>query len=125
MTEPLRYPITKEWCERVRQALEAKGRGAMSRLCDELGIPTPTLSELLTGAPETSPHVEAIHAYLGWSPPLPPTAALDAGETVNGYMRMSADEKRLMDAAYEVVRGFKGEQAKRALVELLRLCRSY
>ncbi len=30
-----------------------------------------------------------------------------------------------MDCTYEVVRGYKGDQAKRALIELLRLCGSY
>lgn len=125
MTEPLRYPVTKEWIERVRQVLEQKGRGASAKMADELGITRAVLSELLAGEYDTSPHVEAIHRYFGWSPPLPPTAALDAGTGINGYMRLSAADRRLADTAVEVLLGVKGEQAKRALVELLGLCRSY
>lgn len=124
-SEPLRYPITKEWRERVREKLDTQGRGSHFRLCEEIGISKSVLSQMLNGELDTSPHVEAIHAYFGWSPPLPPTAALDSGETVNAYMRMTPEQRMLMDTASSVLRGVQGEQAKRALVELLRLCRSY
>lgn len=125
MTRQLRYPVTPEWAERVREALTRDGRGGMSKLAETLGIHRSELSEVLACHRETSDQVEAIHAYFGWAPPLPPTAALDAGDTLNGYMRLERAERDLLDTAYQVLRGVQGEQAKRALVELLRLCRSY
>jgi hypothetical protein len=121
--ENLRFPVTSDWCERVRASL--RGRGAMAKLADHVKLSRSQLSELLAGRYDTSDMVAPIHAYLGWPPPLSPTQALDAGDAVTGYASMPATHRTLIDTAVSVLRGVQGEQAKRALTELLQLCRSY
>ena len=123
MSEALRYPVTADWCDRVRVALKA--RGAMAKLSVHLKLPRSQLSELLAGAYATSDLVGPIHAYLGWPEPLPPTAILDAGDTFTGFATLPAKERELAAIAIGALRGFHGEQAKRAVAELLQLCRSY
>jgi hypothetical protein len=124
MSEPaLRYPVTADWSERVRAAL--KEHGAMARLAEHLRVPRSEVSEMLAGNRATSDLVAPIHAYLGWPPPLPPTAVLDAGEGFAAMGSLPKNERVLLETAASVLRGVHGDQAKRALMELLQLCRSY
>lgn len=117
---PLPYPVTREWCERVREALEAKGRGSQSRLAEFLGVSTSRLAETLQCKYETSDLVAPIHEFFGWVPPLPPTASLDAGVLIHGYERMTKQQREFLDEAAAILEGKSGDQARKALVEMLK-----
>jgi hypothetical protein len=116
----LPYPVTKEWCERVREALDARGRGTQARLAEHLKVSTGMLAEVLKGKYQTSDLVQPIHEFFGWAPPLPPTASLDAGELVHGYQRMTKAQRAFLDHAREVLEGASGDQAKKTLEEMLK-----
>jgi hypothetical protein len=119
----LPYPVTPEWCERVHDALSAKGRGAQARLAEHLKVSTGQLSEVLACKYQTSDLVEPIHEFLGWAPPLPPTASLDAGELLHGYERMSKSQREFLEEARALLEGASGEQARKALMEMLKAFR--
>lgn len=125
----LPYPVTKEWCERVRDALDLMPRGAYTRLAEYLGDKvaeppsTGHLSDVLKGKYQTSDLVEPIHQFLGWSPPLPPTASLDAGELIHVGNRMTKKQRELLLAAAAQLEGESGEQARVALTEMLKAFR--
>lgn len=120
----LSYPVTKEWCERVQEALAVKGRGAQAALAKYLKVSSSQLAETLTGKRQTSELVEPIHVYLGWEPPLPPTASLDAGEAIHQVTRMSKNQREFVDDAIAIISGQSGEQAKKALQEMLKAFRA-
>lgn len=113
----------------MRAAVDKMPRGAYTRLAEFLGpkvgrkVSTGHLSDTLSCKYDTSDLVEPIHEFLGWSPPLPPTASLDAGELVHGYRRMTKAQREFLDMAREVLEGEDGEQAQRALTEMLKVFR--
>jgi hypothetical protein len=118
---PLPFPVTNEWRERVKEALKERGRGAQARLAEELGVSTGMLSEILKvdGPAKTSDLVEGIHKFLGWAPPLAPTATLDAGELLHGYERMTKAQRAFLDEARAVLEGESGDAARAALIAML------
>lgn len=126
----LPYPVTKEWCDRVHEALDLMPRGAYTRLSEFLHtrigskISTGHLSDVLKGKYQTSDLVAPIHEFLGWSAPLPPTASLDAGELIHVGNRMTKKQRDLLLAAAAQLEGESGEQAKVALTELLKAFRA-
>ena len=119
----LPYPVTPEWCERVHEALEKKGRGSQARLAEYLKVTTGHLSEILGGKYQTSDLVEPIHEFFDWAPPLPPTASLDAGELLHGFERMSKSQREFLDEARALLEGASGDQARKALMEMLKAFR--
>lgn len=125
----LPYPVTKDWCERVRDTLDLMPRGTYTRLAEFLRtkmgtkIATGHLSDVLNGKYQTSDLVEPIHEFLGWSAPIPPTAALDAGEIVHGYQRLTQPQREMLADAMETLQGASGEHARRALMEMLKAFR--
>lgn len=127
----LPYPVTGEWCDRVREALittakraDLPERGGMSKLREYLGVSSGHLSDVLGGKYKTSPLVVPIHQFFGWEPPLPPTASLDAGELVHGYLRMNASQRTMLDEALSILQGSSGEEAKATLSQMLKFMKS-
>lgn len=126
----LPYPVTKDWCSRVRDTLDMMPRGAYTRLSEYLRkrldhkVTSGHLSDVLNGKYQTSDLVGPIHEFLGWSPPLPPTASLDAGELVHGYQRLTAAQREFLDQALETLQGESGDQARKALMEMLKVFRA-
>lgn len=125
--ENLPYPVTPEWRDRVKEALVQTAkkaglpeRGAMSRLRDHLKVSSGHLSDVLNGKYQTSPLVGPIHEFFGWEAPLPPTASLDAGELVHGYLRMNQAQRTMLDEAMEILQGASGEEAKATLSQMLK-----
>jgi hypothetical protein len=123
----LSYPVTGDWCARVKEALIATakkaglpGRGAMSKLREHLDVSSGHLSDVLSGKYKTSPLVGPIHEFFGWELPLPPTASLDAGEIVHGYLRMSGAQRKMLDEAMDILQGASGEEAKATLSQMLK-----
>ncbi len=124
--EYLPYPVTAEWRGQVRAALDDRPRGEQERLREYivsrgLKCSSGELADLLSGKAQTSVFVEPVHEYLKWSPPLPPTASVDAGETIYGYLRMTQAQRDLLDRAADVLKGESGDQARVALAEMLKL----
>ena len=119
----LPYPVTPEWCGRVRDALTTKGRGSQSRLAEFLKVSTSKLAETLDGKYQTSDLVEPIHKFFGWEAPLPPTASLDAGEIIHTTARLTQAQRDLIEEAIAIVDGKSGEQARRALQEMIKAFR--
>src|SRR5262245_25014630 len=102
----LPYPVEAEWCARVRDALDAKPRGAYTRLSEFLtrkmghSVSTGHLSDVLSGKYDTTDLMEPIHEFLSWAPPVPPIASLDAGELMHIRQRLTpAQAERLLIAA--------------------------
>ena len=126
----LSYPVTPEWSERVRDQLTKSGRGAQAKLLrylaedKRLKVSSSILAETLNGGRQTSELVEPIHRYFGWEPPLPPTAALDAGEVIHGITRLTKAQRTEILAMIDVVEGKSGPQAQKTLQEMMKLFKS-
>jgi len=125
--EYLTWPVEPDWCQRVREALDAMPRGARSRLAEFLtrktkrNISTGHLTDVLKGKYDTTDLMEPIHEFLEWSPPMPPTASLDAGELVHIRQRLTGAQAKFLERAAETLDGQYGEQARRSLMEMLKL----
>jgi hypothetical protein len=117
----LSYPVTPEWCERVHQELERRGRGSQSRLAEFLSVSTGHLADHLSGKYQTSDLVEGIHEFFEWVPPVPPTASLDAGELYHGCVRLDPQQRTFIMDAIAALKGDLGPHQQRTLEEMLKL----
>src|SRR5690349_8342125 len=99
----LPYPASPEWKVKVREELDRRGRGAFTKLAKEIGCKTSQLADLL-GEQKTSPLVAKINRSFGWAPPIPPSTTRDSGELQYIYDRLSAEQRKLLLEAAEIVR---------------------
>ncbi len=98
----------------------------MRRYIQSKGIKCSTgeLSEVLNGNAHTSVFVGPIHEFLGWAPPIAPTAARDAGEVIHLLERATPEQRALIDRAAEAIVGQSGEDAAAAIAALIRMTAS-
>ena len=123
----LAHPITPEWRQRVRDRLTK--RGDQARLCEYiekrgLTCSSGQLADLLSGKYQTSDYVEPIHEFFQWPAPLPPLAAIDAGEIAHGYLRMTKEQRQMLETAERTLQNASGDEAKDALAAMLRMLRA-
>lgn len=122
--QPLPWPVTPEWRKRVRDELDDRPRGEMTKLADHLKVSTGHLSDILSGKYQTSDLVEPIHAWFGWEAPLPPTASIDAGELLYGANRMTAAQRAFLVDAKRMLEGAAGDDARLLIEAMLKAWRT-
>ena len=124
--EYLPHPVEKNWLRDVRSIIESKPRGYQERMREYIesrGIKCSSgeLSEVLAGKASTSVFVGPIHEFLEWAPPIPPTVSRDAGEVIHNLLRATPEQRAFIDQAAEAIVGKSGEEAKQALVAMLKI----
>lgn len=124
-TEREKYPVTETWKARVRGELEARGRGAASKMAHAIGVGTGQLSELLSPASRYSHLVPLVHDYLGWDLPSPPIPGSSETGTIRYLLHRATDEqlRYMLDAANMLTRA-PNTEATHALMAMLRAFRS-
>jgi hypothetical protein len=68
----LTHPVTAEWKAAVRKELEARPRGALTRLAEAIGASTGQVTEMLAEDAKYSRYVARVNKYFGWPAPPPP-----------------------------------------------------
>lgn len=121
----LPHPVEKTWVRDVRAVIDSKPRGFQEQMrkyiiSKGLKCSSGELSELLSGTAQTSEFVEPIHEFLGWPPPLSPSAARDTGEIMYVLKRADEDQLAMIDKAANMIAGASGEEARDLIAALLK-----
>jgi hypothetical protein len=117
----LDFPVTKEWVDRVKAALDRMGHGSRARLAEHCKVNSRAIAELFSDN-DTSNLVAAVHKFLGWPPPVSPLRCVDLG-IVFEVSTMDPAQLGYLNDAVDVMLGKSGEQARRALIEQLKALR--
>lgn len=99
-----RYPVTPEWRAAVRRELDARPRGALSRLAEAIGASTGQVTDMLSDESQYSQYVAKVNKYFGWPDPTPPLASKDVAEIQYLIDAIGQDGRDLLRALKDMPR---------------------